>query len=102
VIIQPFNSLPDICLTPITTRSRLICVAIPPDSPDRQHQDPDVEPQRSVRDVGQVMVDTALHLLQRVGLAAMAVNLRSAGDARPLGLGRSTVYRELSRPGIAR
>jgi hypothetical protein len=37
-------------------------------------------PQRSVHDIGQVMVDAALHL--RVGLTAMAMDLRRAGDAR--------------------
>ena len=34
----------------------LIRVAIPPDGSDRQRQDPEVKPQRSVCDVGQVVV----------------------------------------------
>ena len=40
-----------------------------------------VEPQRPVAQVIEVVVDARLHLVERAGLAAVAVDLRPAGDA---------------------
>ena len=46
-----------------------------------QDQDADVEEHRPDLGVVDVMADARLHLVQRLGLAAEAVDLRPAGDA---------------------
>ena len=40
-----------------------------------------VEPQRPVAQVIEIMVDSRLHLVERAGLAAVAVDLGPAGDS---------------------
>src|SRR5262249_7391115 len=52
--------------------------------PRREHgadHDLEIEPERPVIDVVQVVRDAAAHLVVGVGLAAQPVNLRPAGDA---------------------
>src|SRR5207245_6082863 len=61
--------------------------ALPPSRlhPARQQrleQYPQIEPGRPVVDVMEVVIDAAAHLVVGVGLAAKAVDLRPAGDAR--------------------
>ena len=48
----------------------------------RLEQDPQVQPGRPVVDVIEVVIDARAHLVVGVGLAAQAVDLRPAGDAR--------------------
>ena len=47
-----------------------------------------VEQQRPVAQVGEVVLDARLHLVDGVGLAAQAVHLGEAGDARACTLWR--------------
>jgi hypothetical protein len=48
----------------------------------RQEHDLDVQPQRPIVDIEQVVLEPRQHLLIVGDLAAMTVNLRPAGDAR--------------------
>ena len=47
----------------------------------REENDPQVEKKRPMVDIVQVMFHPALHLLERVGVATLAVDLSPAGDA---------------------
>src|SRR5262249_20357700 len=52
----------------------------------REHRADDdfqIEPERPIVDVIQIVLDALSHLVVGVGLAAIAVDLRPAGDARP-------------------
>src|SRR5438270_1178543 len=67
-----------------------------------QQDDIDIEPERPVLDVIQVVLDAHLHLPRLVGLAAPAAHLRPARDARldpaPQHVGGYLVEIELVQP----
>src|SRR3954451_19938227 len=52
------------------------------DAGDRLDKDPQIEPYGPFLDISKVMLDPALHLIERLGLAAETVHLRPSGDAR--------------------
>jgi len=61
--------------------ARLICVAI---SSGRQHspdQDLEIEHQRPIVDVIEVVLHPLFHFLVRIGLTAVTVDLRPSGDS---------------------
>src|SRR5690606_6570887 len=50
--------------------------------PDRKQNDAQIQPQRPVVDIPEVVLDALLPFLERVGLAAEAIDLRPSGNAR--------------------
>ena len=59
-----------------------ISVAVAGGRKHRAGDDLQVEPERPIVDVEQVMLDALAHLFVGVDFAAIAVNLRPAGNAR--------------------
>src|ERR1700741_5162354 len=60
----------------------LLCVLALEDDPGGLRDDAEVQAQRPVAQIVEVVVDARLHSLDRLRLAAQAVDLRPAGEPR--------------------
>src|SRR5262245_65553696 len=60
----------------------LVCIGVAEDEEDSLHDDAKVHPERPVAEVVEVVLDASTHVVDGLGLAAVAVDLGPAGDAR--------------------
>src|SRR5262252_528622 len=74
------------CAMPSSQHSWYACsmrVPVPEDEQQRRAGDNNqVEAQRPIAQIGEVVLDAPLHLIDRIGFAAQAVHLRPSGHAR--------------------
>src|SRR5690242_18564452 len=66
----------------VASYAALIGVVVDEAHDQRAQQDPDIEAQRPVLDVVDIVLDALVHRLDARRLAAPAIDLRPAGDAR--------------------
>ena len=59
----------------------LVCIIFAHDDPDGFDDDPEVEPDRPMFEIIQIVLDTCFHFFQRLGFATPTIDLSPSGYA---------------------